>query len=88
MDGYYNSSYITNFQIYYRDRAGDTGSSGPIYYSDSYLNGSSFQYTTTVFSFGNHGQYVMWVGVYMSSLSPSYFYSDQIYVEVGRSMPT
>ena len=89
VDGYYNSSYIDYFHIYYRDRAGDTGFSGPISYSDSSLTvtRSSFQYTTTVTSFGNHDQYVMWIGVYRSSLSPSYSYSDQVYVEVGRSLP-
>ena len=91
VDGYYSSSYISNFRIYYRERP-HTGSSyiGTISYSNSNLIkiGTSFQYTTTVTSFSNFGQYVMWVRVYRPSLTPSYAYSDQIYVEVGRSMPT
>ena len=91
MDGYYSSSYIDYFYIYYRERP-LTGSRNTalIYYSNSALIkiGASFQYTTTVTSFGSYGQYVMWVYVYRPSLTPSYALSDQIYVEVGRSMPT
>ena len=91
VDGYYSSSYINYFYIYYRERP-HTGSrnSGTISYSNNYLVkiGTSFQYTTTVTSFGSYGQYVMWVYVYRPSLTPSYALSDQIYVEVGRSMPT
>ena len=37
-------------------------------------------------SFGSFGQYVMWVRVYRSSLTPSYSFSDQLYVEVGREI--
>ena len=70
-----------------RDRAGYSGYQyyiGSISYSDSDLikTGSSFQYTTTVTSFGTYGLYVMWVYVRRSSLSTSY--SEQIYVEVGK----
>ena len=92
VDGYYSSSYITYFLIYYayRPSTGYYTTIGSISYSDSSLTvtRSSFQYTTTVTSFSSFGQYVMWVQVYRSSLSPSYSLSDQIYVEVGRSMPT
>ena len=88
VDGYYNSSYISYFQIYYRQRSGSIG-----YYSNigiSYSNdnlikiGSSFQYTTTVTSFSTYGQYVMAVYVYRPSLVPAGIYSEEIYVEVGE----
>ena len=53
--GYYNSSYINSFRIYYRQRSGSSGdySSIGIPYSSNNLLiiGSSFQYTTTVTSF-------------------------------------
>ncbi len=92
VDGYYSSSYITYFHIFYayRPNTGYYSTIGSISYSDSSLTvtGSSFQYTTTVTSFGSFGQCVMWVRVYRSSLTPSYSFSDQLYVEVGRSMPT
>ena len=92
VDGYYSSSYISYFHIYYAIRliTGYISTIGSISYSDNSLavTGSSFRYTTTVTSFGSFGQYVMWVRVYRSSLTPSYSFSDQIYVEVGRSMAT
>ena len=93
VDGYYSSSYINSFLIFYRNRAGYTSyysTIGSISYSNSYLtvSGSSFKYTTTVTNFANFGQYVMWVRVYRPSLTPSYALSDQIYIEVGRWMPT
>ena len=89
MDGYYSSSYISYFRIYYRDRpyTGYQSNIGSISYSDSNLIkiGSSFQYTTTVTSFPSYGhQFVMWLYVYRPSLTPSYAYSDQIYVEMGK----
>ena len=91
VDGYYSSSYISYFHIYYANRpnTGYSSTIGSISYSDSSLTvtGSSFRYTTTVTSYRNYGQYMMWVRVYRSSLTP-YSFSDQIYFEVGRSMPT
>ena len=87
VDGYYSSSYINSFRIYYRQRP---YSSYYSYKSVSYSNsnlikiGSSFQYTTTVTSFSTFGQYVMWVYVSRSGITPSTSYSDQIYVEVGK----
>ena len=88
VDGYYSSSYINYFRIYYRDRpyTGSRSHIGTISYSNSNLIkiGFSFQYTTTVTSFSYYGQYVMWLDVYRSSLSPSTVNSDQIYVEVGK----
>ena len=89
VDGYYSSSYINYFRIYYRDRAGYSGYRthiGSISYSDSNLIkfGSSFQYTTTVTSFNIYGQYVMAVYVYRPSLVPAEIYSEEIYVEVGK----
>ena len=90
VDGYHSSSYINYFHIYYAysSNVGHYSTIGSISYSASSLTGSSFRYTTTVTSFGSRGQYIMWVRVYRSSLTPSYSFSDQIYVEVGRSMPT
>ena len=89
MDGYYSSSYISYFYIFYRERSGNSGyrsSIGSISYSDRYLIkiGSSFQYTTTVTSFSTYGQYVMAVYVYRPSLVPAETYSEEIYAEVGK----
>ena len=88
VDPYYSSSYISYFQIFYRDRAYYTDYRTAIYisYSDNNLIkiGSSFQYTTEVTSFSTYGQYIMWVYVYRSSLEPTASYSEQIYVEVGE----
>ena len=91
VDGYYSSSYISYFRIYYRERSGYRGyrsSTGTISYSDSNLIkiGSSFQYTTTVTSFNIYGQYVMAVYVYRSRLVPAGIYSEEIYAEVGKSL--
>ena len=89
VDGYYSSSRINSFTIYYRERSGSSGyfySNIGISYSNNNLIkiGSSFQYTTTVTSFSNYGQYVMAVYVYRPSLVPTGIYSDEIYVEVGK----
>ena len=89
VDGYYSSSYINSFTIYYRQRSGSSGyfySNIGISYSNNNLIkiGSSFQYTTTVTSFSTYGQYVMAVYVYRPSLVPAGIYSDEIYVEVGK----
>ena len=95
VDGYYNSSYINYFFIFYVQRP-NSGYYG--HYSYKYLTyihisysdinlikiGSSFQYTTTVTRFSTYGQYVMWMNVSRSGITPSTSYSDQIYVEVGR----
>ena len=88
VDGYYSSKYVDSFRIYYRERP-HTGSRtyiGTISYSNSNLIkiGSSFQYTTTVTSFSNYGQYVMWVYVSRSGITPSASYSDQVFIEVGK----
>ena len=86
VDGYYTSSYISYFRIYYRQRP-YSGYRSSIYitYSNSDLIkvGASFKYTTTVTAFSTYGQYVMSVYVYRSSLTPSSVYSDEVYVEVG-----
>ena len=85
VDGYYSEHYIDYFRIYYVATRYSSRISY-IYYTDSNLIaiGSSFKYTTTVTSFSTYGQYVMWVRVYRSSLSPSYSDSNQVYVEVGK----
>ena len=87
-DGYYSSKYVNYFRIFYRDRpyTGSRSHIGTISYTDSSLIkiGSSFHYTTTVTSFSTYGQYVMWLYVYRSRLSPSASYSNQIYIEVGK----
>ena len=88
VDVYYSSKYVDYFRIYYRERphTGSRSYIGTISYSDSSLIkiGSSFQYTTTVTSFANFGQYVMWVYVSRSGITPSASYSDQIFIEVGK----
>ena len=87
VDGYYSSSYISYFYIYYVQRPySGYRSYESISYSSSNLIkiGASFQYTRTVTSFPNYGQYVMWVYVSRSGITPSTSYSDQIYVEVGK----
>ena len=88
VDGYYSSSYINSFRIYYRERP-YTGFQS--YFSLSYSSsslikiGPSFQYTTTVTSLSSYGhQFVMWVYVSRRRLNPSTAYSDQIYVEMGK----
>ena len=89
VDGYYSSSYINSFRIYYRERpyTGYRSYFSTIFYSSSSLIkiGPSFQYTTTVTSLSSYGhQFVMWVYVYRPTLNPSYAYSDQICVEMGK----
>ena len=88
VDGYYSSSYISYFRIYYRQRprTGYYSYIGSISYSNSNLIkiGYSFKYTTTVTRFSTFDQIVMWVYVYRPSLNPSVAYSDQISVEVGK----
>ena len=89
MDGYYSSSYISYFYIYYRERSAYSGYRSSIYisYSNSDLIkiGSSFKYTTAVTTFSGYGQqFVMSVYVYRSGLTPNAVYADEIYVEVGK----
>ena len=89
VDGYYSSSYISSFRIYYRQRTGYSGYSSSLYisYSNSDLIkiGSSFKYTTAATTFSGYGQqFVMSVYVYRSHLKPNGVYSDEIYVEVGK----
>ena len=89
VDGYYTNYYIDYFYIYYRERSASSGYRsliGSFSYSDSNVNGASFQYTTTVTSFSTYGQYLMAVYVYRSRLTPPGTYSDEIYVEVGKSL--
>ena len=86
-DGYYTSSYIRYFYIYYMQRSGSSGYRNSIYitYSNSDLIkfGASFKYTRAVTTFSTYGQYVMSVYVYRPSRTPSSVYSDEVYVEVG-----
>ena len=89
VDGYDSSSYIRYFRIYYayRPNTGYYSYIGTIAYSSSSLIkiGSSFQYTTTVTSLSSYGQqFVMCLYVSRPSLIPSYAYSDQLYVEMGK----
>ena len=82
VDGYYNSSYINYFRLYYQHR-----SSTPslyIRYSSATRNGATFRYTRSVRTF-NNGPYIMWVRVYRSSaLDPRYTYSRRQYVDTGK----
>ena len=80
-DGYYTSSYINSFYLYYQHRSSIRGLN--IGYSSATRFGATFWYTSSVESF-NNGPYVMWVRVYRPSLDPRYTYSGRKYVSIGK----
>ena len=89
--GYHSTSYINSFRIYYAFAYPGYQSSG--YYSYVTISTSSttqtnggltFSYSTTVTSFSNAAQYIMWLYVSRSQ-SPTTMYSEQIYVEIGET---
>ena len=89
--GYQSTSYISTFYIYYIVANPGSGSSGYTSYvsfspsSTTQTNGGlTFSYSTTVSSFSNYAQYIMWLYVYRST-SPTELYSEQIYVEIGET---
>ena len=75
VDGYYNSSYINSFHVYYQYRYSTHNQSLYIHYSSAPRSSVTFWYTSSVGNF-NNGPYIMWVGVYKSSaLDPRYTHS-------------
>ena len=90
LNGISTSSYIRYYYIYYMDASStSTGAYGPITfsYSSTIRSGTTVRYTTSVTSFGSYATYIMWIRVYRST-APSYLYSNQIYVEIGKSSLT
>ena len=88
LSGISTSSYITYYDIYYLD-ASSTSTSyysyHRFYYYNTIRSGTTVRYTTSVTSFGSYATYIMWIRVYRST-APSYLYSNQIYVETGKSL--
>ena len=81
VDGYYSSSYINYFHLYYQYRY--STSSLYISYSSATRSGATFRYTSSVGYF-NSGPYIMWVQVYRASLYPGYTYSRTKYVNISK----
>ena len=81
VDGYYTSSYINYFHLYYQHRSSTQSLYIP--YSSATRSGATFRYTSSVINF-NNGPYVMWVRVYRPSLDPRYTYSRKQYVDTGK----
>ena len=91
LNGISTSSYISYYRLFYLD-ASSTSTGYYSYLSFSYSStsrsGTTVRYTTTVNSFrGYFGTYIMWLLVGRSN-APSYLYSNQIYVEIGKSSLT
>ena len=96
VDGYFSSSDISYFQLYYEYRASSTYS---IYirFSDTTQNGTTFTYTSPLEAFINNynyyynyadgygfGKYIIWTQAYRSGLIPRYTYSERLYVDLGK----
>ena len=81
VDGYYNSSDITFFQLYYQHRT--STHSQHIYYSSAYRNGATFSYTRPLEIF-NNGPYIMWVWMHRRFIFPYNSYSERKYVKIGK----
>ena len=90
MDGYYSSSSINSFTLYFEYRS-QYSSSLHISYNAATRNGNTFMYASSfeaIYSNYNYysGEFVMWIQVYRSSLTPSYTYSERLYVNFGKCM--
>ena len=88
--GYQSTSYISTFYIYYTYAYPGTYGYTSFYSfspsSTTQTNGGlTFSYSTTVTSFGNAAQYIMWLRVRRSQ-SPTNLYSEQIYAEIGKAV--
>ena len=86
--GYESTSNISSFRIFYASvPPGSSGFTSSVHISTSSTTqtngGLTFSYTTTVTSFSNAAQYIMWLYVYRST-TPTDLYSKQIYVEIGE----
>ena len=81
VDGYYSSSDISYFHLYYQHRS----STSTLYISYSSASSYSryFSYTSPLETFPN-GPYIMWLRVYRPSLEPRYTYSEKQYVKIGK----
>ena len=64
VDGYYSSSYIDYFYLYYQHRTSTYSLYIP--YRSATSNGATFSYTSSLAIF-NNGPYAMWVRVYRDS---------------------
>ena len=87
VDGYYTSSDIRSFRLYYQGRFSRSTSFVPITYSSTTQSGGNFQYTTPLDAFGhnNYGEYTMWIRLYRdNSQIPRYTYSERKYVNIGK----
>ena len=83
VDGYYSSSDIYYFQLYYQPRY--TYLRGVyIPYSSTTRNGATFSYTHSLETF-NNGPYIMWVWVYRRfPLDPTFTYSRKKKIDIGK----
>ena len=82
VDGYYTSSYIRYFRLYYQHRS-SYAPSVYIDYSSATRSGATFSYTSPPVTF-NDGPCIMWVRAYRPSLVPRYTYSKKKYVKIGK----
>ena len=82
VDGYYNSSDVRYFYLYYQHRTSTP--SLYISYRSVTSNGATFSYSSSLGNF-NNGPYIMWVRVYRrSALYPRNTYSEKVYVKIGK----
>ena len=83
VDGYYSSSDIHYFLLYYQHRSFIY--SQYIYYSWAASSGTTFSYSSSLGNF-NNGPYTMWVRVYRNStLYPRNTHAEKKYVKIGIS---
>ena len=83
VDGYYTSSYIRYFQLYYQRRSYLSTYAVYISYSSTTRSGTTFRYTHSLDTF-SYGPYIMWVRVYRPSLDPTYTFSRRKRVKIGK----
>ena len=83
VDGYYSSSYISYFRLYYQRRSSSYTPNVYISYSSATNNSTTLSYTSPLVTFPN-GPHIMWVRVYRPSLEPQYTYSKKKYVKIDK----
>lgn len=89
VDGYYNSSSISYFNLMYEDRLASYTQTRYIHYNDiirnvSIGNVATFKYPAPVEYF-NREQYIMWIRVYRSSsIYPRESVSNREYVSLSK----
>ena len=79
VDGYYNSSDIYAFYLYYQQHTSTRSLYIP--YSSTTSSGATFSYTYSLEPFIN-GPYIMWVWVYRRRVKSTY--SERKYVKIGK----